>query len=108
LTEIQRETIEAMQAAGATCAVAYGIDEAIARLTEWGLLRASNRQPPFQFSPIVRAIWRNESASNQRRAKRRLVGLYRQHNAPARLAKTVQALAGGGRAHFFISPEFVG
>jgi hypothetical protein len=29
LTEIQRETIAAMQAAGATCAVAYGIDAAL-------------------------------------------------------------------------------
>ena len=37
LTEIQRDTIEAMQAAGATCAVAHGIDEALAQLTEWGL-----------------------------------------------------------------------
>ena len=39
LTEIQRETIEAMQAAGATCAVACGIDAALAQLAEWGLLR---------------------------------------------------------------------
>ena len=39
LTDIQRATIAAMQSAGATCAVAYGIDEAIERLTEWGLLR---------------------------------------------------------------------
>ena len=39
LTEIQRDTIEAMEAAGATCAVVHGLDEALARLTEWGLLR---------------------------------------------------------------------
>ena len=39
LTETQRETIERMKSAGAEVAVAYGIDEAVAQLAEWGLLR---------------------------------------------------------------------
>jgi hypothetical protein len=39
LTDIQRETIEAMRRAGAIVAVAHGLDEAIAQLEQWQLLR---------------------------------------------------------------------
>jgi hypothetical protein len=39
LTDIQRQTIETMQRAGATVAVAYGVDEAITQLENWQLLR---------------------------------------------------------------------
>ncbi len=39
LTAAQRDAIPKMQAAGATVAVAYGIDEALATLEGWGILR---------------------------------------------------------------------
>jgi hypothetical protein len=35
----QRETIAAMEAAGASCCVAEGLDRALAVLQQWGLLR---------------------------------------------------------------------
>ncbi len=35
----QRGAIAAMEAAGAVCAVAHGLDSALARLEGWGLLR---------------------------------------------------------------------
>jgi hypothetical protein len=41
LTDIQRETIEAMQRAGAICGVAISIDEALRWLEQHGLLRGS-------------------------------------------------------------------
>jgi hypothetical protein len=41
LTDRQCETIELMRGAGATIAVAFGIDEAIAALETWGLLRGT-------------------------------------------------------------------
>jgi hypothetical protein len=41
LTEVQQVTHDRMRAAGATVATAYGVDEAIAQLTAWGLLRRS-------------------------------------------------------------------
>jgi VRR-NUC domain len=37
--DAQRDTMAALQAAGAICAVADDLDSAIARLEEWGLLR---------------------------------------------------------------------
>lgn len=52
LTDIQRATIEAMESAGATCAVAYGIDAALERLAEWGLLR--ERAATRKFGAIER------------------------------------------------------
>jgi hypothetical protein len=39
LSDHQHNTIEAMQRAGATVAVAHGIDQAIAQLEQWRLLR---------------------------------------------------------------------
>jgi hypothetical protein len=39
LTDVQRIAHERMREAGATVATAYGIDEAIAQLAEWRLLR---------------------------------------------------------------------
>lgn len=39
LTDIQRETIEIMRRAGAIVSVAHGLDEAIAQLEQWQLLR---------------------------------------------------------------------
>jgi hypothetical protein len=39
LTDVQRDTIEAMQRAGAIVAVAHGVDQAIAQLEQWRLLR---------------------------------------------------------------------
>jgi hypothetical protein len=41
LTPVQRDAHAALVAAGATVAVAYGIDDALARLEAWGLLRGS-------------------------------------------------------------------
>jgi hypothetical protein len=41
LTPVQRDAHAALAAAGATVAVAYGLDEALARLEAWGLLRGS-------------------------------------------------------------------
>jgi hypothetical protein len=41
LTPVQRVTHAALAAAGATVAVAYGLDDALARLEGWGLLRGS-------------------------------------------------------------------
>jgi hypothetical protein len=38
-TSKQRETIAAMEAAGAHCAVAEGLDQALQQLEEWQLLR---------------------------------------------------------------------
>jgi hypothetical protein len=40
-TEAQLDTIAAMEAAGAYCAIAYGLDRALACLEGWGLLRGS-------------------------------------------------------------------
>src|SRR5262249_20227600 len=37
----QTETIAAMEAAGAHCHIAYGIDEALAQLERWELLKGS-------------------------------------------------------------------
>jgi hypothetical protein len=39
LSDIQRQTMEAMRRAGAIVAVAHGLDEAIAQLEQWQLLR---------------------------------------------------------------------
>lgn len=39
LTEVQHVVHERMRAAGATVAVAYGVDQALAQLKRWGLLR---------------------------------------------------------------------
>ena len=41
LTPVQREAHAALVAAGATVEVAYGLDDALARLEAWGLLRGS-------------------------------------------------------------------
>jgi hypothetical protein len=41
LTPVQRDAHAALAAAGATVAVAYGLDDALARLEAWGLLRGS-------------------------------------------------------------------
>ena len=41
LTPVQRDAHAALVAAGATVAVAYGLDDALARLEAWGLLRGS-------------------------------------------------------------------
>jgi hypothetical protein len=41
LTDVQRDAHELLREAGATVATAYGIDEAIAQLTDWRLLRES-------------------------------------------------------------------
>jgi hypothetical protein len=41
LTPVQREAHAALAAAGATVAVAYGLDDALARLEAWGLVRGS-------------------------------------------------------------------
>jgi hypothetical protein len=40
-TEIQLATIAAMKAAGALCAIAVGLDAALATLEGWGLLRGT-------------------------------------------------------------------
>lgn len=39
LTDHQRRTLSDLEAAGAVTAVAYGVDDALGRLTSWGLLR---------------------------------------------------------------------
>ena len=39
LSDAQRTTLAEFEAAGARTAVAYGLDEALGRLTEWGLIR---------------------------------------------------------------------
>ncbi|MBL8565883.1 MAG: VRR-NUC domain-containing protein [Hyphomicrobiaceae bacterium] len=39
LTESQRQTLADLEAAGALTAVAYGLDDALGRLSSWGLLR---------------------------------------------------------------------
>jgi hypothetical protein len=41
LTPVQRDAHAALAAAGATVEVAYGLDDALARLEAWGLLRGS-------------------------------------------------------------------
>jgi len=41
LTPVQRHAHAALAAAGATVAVAYGLDDALARLEAWGLVRGS-------------------------------------------------------------------
>jgi hypothetical protein len=41
LTDVQRDAHERMREAGACVAVAHGIDEAIARLEQWKLLRGA-------------------------------------------------------------------
>ena len=41
LTPVQRDAHAALAAAGATVAVAYGLDDALARLRAWGLVRGS-------------------------------------------------------------------
>jgi hypothetical protein len=41
LTSVQRDAHAALAAAGATVAVAYGLDDALARLEAWGLVRGS-------------------------------------------------------------------
>jgi hypothetical protein len=41
LTPVQRDAHAALVAAGATVAVAYDLDDALARLEAWGLLRGS-------------------------------------------------------------------
>jgi len=38
-TKAQPDTIAAMEAAGAYCCIAYGLDRALQRLETWGLLR---------------------------------------------------------------------
>jgi hypothetical protein len=49
LTDIQRETMEAMRTAGAIVAVAHGVDEAIAQLESWRLLRPDRNTDPPAF-----------------------------------------------------------
>jgi hypothetical protein len=44
-TPAQITTMNAMRAAGATVAVAHGVDEAIAQLEAWGLLRPNKNNP---------------------------------------------------------------
>lgn len=39
LSDTQRKTLTDLDAAGAVTAVAYGLDDALGRLTEWGLIR---------------------------------------------------------------------
>ena len=41
LTPVQRDVHAALVVAGATVAVAYGLDDALAQLEAWGLLRGS-------------------------------------------------------------------
>jgi hypothetical protein len=41
LTPVQRDAHAALAAAGATVATAYGLDDALARLEAWGLVRGS-------------------------------------------------------------------
>jgi hypothetical protein len=48
ITEVQQATHDRMRAAGAIVATAYGVDEAMAQLTTWGLLR---RSPPAREKP---------------------------------------------------------
>jgi hypothetical protein len=42
LTDVQRVAHERLRAAGACVAVAYNIDEALERLTAWGLLKGAS------------------------------------------------------------------
>jgi len=39
LTEAQRKTLADLEAAGALTAVAYGLDDALGRLADWGMIR---------------------------------------------------------------------
>ena len=55
LTDIQRQTIETMQRAGATVAVAYGIDEAITQLENWQLLRRDRNSVHMKTGTSVAA-----------------------------------------------------
>jgi hypothetical protein len=45
LTPVQRDAHAALVAAGATVEVAYGLDDALAQLEAWGLLRGSCKGP---------------------------------------------------------------
>jgi hypothetical protein len=54
LSPAQMSTIDALSAAGVTCAVAYGVDAAIEQLEAWGLLRCNKFV--VSASPPVRCI----------------------------------------------------
>lgn len=41
LSDAQRDMLAALEAAGAATGVAYGLDEAIAQLERWGVIRAT-------------------------------------------------------------------
>ncbi|MCC7047180.1 MAG: VRR-NUC domain-containing protein [Alphaproteobacteria bacterium] len=43
LSDEQSKTISNMMVAGAQCAVAFGLDDALARLESWGLMKGSAR-----------------------------------------------------------------
>ena len=53
LSPVQQATIEALTGAGVTCAVAHGIDAAIAQLEAWQLLRGKS---VASASPAVRCV----------------------------------------------------
>ena len=55
LTDIQRQTIEAMRRAGAIVAVAHGLDEAIAQLEQWQLLRRDRNSTRAEMKTGTRA-----------------------------------------------------
>lgn len=54
LTKAQREMLERLAAAGATTAVAYGLDAALQQLEAWGLLRKSAHHSVMK--PIVKPV----------------------------------------------------
>lgn len=65
LTEIQRNTMQAMQRAGAIVAVAYGIDEAIKQLEDWQLLHPNAARP--ELSQLVKMLFESGRAHRRRR-----------------------------------------
>src|SRR5262245_44503369 len=50
LTDVQRVVHERLREAGANVAVAHGIDQALAQLERWQLLRGTSPSPPIRFA----------------------------------------------------------
>jgi hypothetical protein len=50
LTDVQRVVHDRLREAGANVAVAHGIDQALAQLERWQLLRGTSPSPPIRFA----------------------------------------------------------
>jgi hypothetical protein len=49
----QEEALAALEAAGAVCGVAYGLDHALTRLAQWGLLRGGTNDESHAGERVV-------------------------------------------------------